>query len=77
MNVWQYGALSSALLAAVVGNALIQREQFYPACVYLTNSNANMLVMYNSALVMTVMFGKVVSKVFFGQLRAIEVEVRC
>lgn len=74
MNLWQYGALSSALLAAVIGNAVLQREQFYLACVFLTRSNANMLVLYNMALVATLLFGKLVRRVFFGQLRATEVE---
>jgi hypothetical protein len=75
MNVWQYGALSAAVLAAVVGNAYVQRQQFYLACVYLTKSNANMLVLYNTAFFSIFMFSKLVRKIFFGQLRAIEVEV--
>lgn len=75
MNVWQYGALSAVVLAAVVGNAYVQRQQFYLACVYLTHSNANVLFLYNTTLFSIFMFAKLVRKIFFGQLRAIELEV--
>ena len=75
MNLWQYGAISGTLLTAVVANAFFQREQFYLACVYITRSNANLLILYNMALVFVLMAGKVFRRVFFGQLRAMEVEV--
>lgn len=66
--------ISLALTTAVVGNAFYNKKQFYPSVVYITKSNPSMAVIYIQALVVVVLIGKLMQKVFFGQLRAAEFE---
>lgn len=66
--------LSFVLTLSVIGHAFYQKKQFYPSIVYLTKSNASMFVIYLQAFVFTLLFGKIMNKIFFGQLRAIELE---
>lgn len=68
-------AASLALTGAVVANAYYQKHQFYPSVVYLTKSSPSMAVLYIQAFVLVILFGKMMRKVFFGQLRAAEMEV--
>nr|CAG4651715.1 EOG090X03TK [Triops cancriformis] len=65
---------SLAMTAMVVGNAFYQKEQFYPSVVHITKSNPSMMVVYFQALIVVILLGKLMKKVFFGQLRAAEVE---
>jgi len=65
---------SLVLSTTVVGNAYYQKKQFYPSVVHITKSNPSMMVMYIQALVIVVLLGKLMKRVFFGQLRAAEVE---
>ncbi|GBM56978.1 E3 ubiquitin-protein ligase synoviolin [Araneus ventricosus] len=68
-------SLGSLLLTlAVVGNAYYQKKQFYPSVVYVTKSNPSMGVMYIQAFVLVLLMGKLMRKIFFGQLRAAETE---
>ncbi|RWS11489.1 E3 ubiquitin-protein ligase synoviolin B-like protein [Dinothrombium tinctorium] len=67
--------LGSVLLtASVIGNAYYQKKQFYPSVVYITKSNSSMAVIYLQAFVLVLLMGKLMRKVFFGQLRAAEME---
>ncbi|KAH8284101.1 hypothetical protein KR054_010385 [Drosophila jambulina] len=63
-----------ALTSAVIGNAYYQKQQFYPAVVYITKSNASMGVIYIQFFVIVFMFGKLLRKIFLGTLRAAEFE---
>ncbi|XP_033162076.1 E3 ubiquitin-protein ligase HRD1 [Drosophila mauritiana] len=63
-----------ALTSAVIGFAYYQKQQFYPAVVYITKSNASMGVIYIQFFVIVFMFGKLLSKIFLGTLRAAEFE---
>jgi len=65
---------SLALTALVLANAWFQRQQFYPSVVYITKSNPSMAVIYLQSLVMVILMGKLMRKIFFGQLRAAEFE---
>nr|CAG4636063.1 EOG090X03TK [Eubosmina coregoni]SVE69716.1 EOG090X03TK [Eubosmina coregoni] len=65
---------SLVLSTSVVGNAYFNKKQFYPSVVHITKSNPSMMVMYIQALVMVILLGKLMKRVFFGQLRAAEVE---
>lgn len=65
---------SLVLSTTVVGNAYYQKKQFYPSVVHITKSNPSMMVMYIQALVIVVLLGKLMKRLFFGQLRAAEVE---
>ena len=64
-----YAATSTALLTAVVYEAVQQRRQFYPTVIYLTTSKVSALVLGNEALVLTLLFGQLCKRFFFGQLR--------
>ncbi|XP_017073368.1 E3 ubiquitin-protein ligase HRD1 isoform X2 [Drosophila eugracilis] len=63
-----------ALTSAVIGNAYYQKQQFYPAVVFITKSNASMAVIYIQFFVIVFMFGKLLRKIFLGTLRAAEFE---
>ncbi|GLV36329.1 septin interacting protein 3 [Carabus blaptoides fortunei] len=63
-----------ALTTAVIGNAYYQKKQFYPSVVYITKSNPSMAVIYIQAFILVLLMGKLMRKVFFGQLRAAEFE---
>ncbi|CAH1791822.1 unnamed protein product, partial [Owenia fusiformis] len=67
-------AASILLTGLVVGNAYYQKRQFYPSVVYITKSNPSMAVLYIQAFVCVVLAGKLMRKIFFGQLRAAEME---
>ncbi|XP_054712103.1 LOW QUALITY PROTEIN: E3 ubiquitin-protein ligase synoviolin-like [Uloborus diversus] len=65
---------SVVLTVAVVGSAYYQKKQFYPSVVYITKSNPSMAVIYLQAFVLVLLMGKLMRKIFFGQLRAAETE---
>ncbi|XP_066466299.1 E3 ubiquitin-protein ligase synoviolin isoform X2 [Tiliqua scincoides] len=67
-------AASLALTATVVAHAYYLKHQFYPTVVYLTKSSPSMAVLYIQAFVLVFLLGKFMGKVFFGQLRAAEME---
>lgn len=98
-----WGLVSTALALGTVLSAFRQRSNFYSAAVYLSKSNACMMVrppssprrglvplaraaahaplsraqiLWNQALFHTVLFGKALQAIFFGELRLVEVEVR-
>ncbi|XP_018493627.1 E3 ubiquitin-protein ligase synoviolin [Galendromus occidentalis] len=57
-----------------VGNAYLQKGQFYPSVVYLTNSSPSMAVIYAQAAVIVWLMAQAMGKIFFGQLRPAELE---
>ncbi len=67
--------LSFTFTFIVILNAFYHKKQFYPSIVYLTKSNSSMAVLYLQAFVIALLIGKVMNKIFFGQLRPIEIEV--
>ncbi|BGO91614.1 hypothetical protein NBRC10512_008061 [Rhodotorula toruloides] len=69
-----YGAVSTVLAVWTVLNAFRQRSNFYAAAVYLSKSNACMMILWNQGIFQTVMLGKLLQAVFLGELRLIEVE---
>ncbi|GAA5840369.1 hypothetical protein JCM9279_002360 [Rhodotorula babjevae] len=69
-----WGVVSTALALGTVLSAFRQRSNFYSAAVYLSKSNACMMILWNQALFHTVLFGKVLQAIFFGELRLVEVE---
>ncbi|CAG9799808.1 unnamed protein product [Chironomus riparius] len=67
--------LASAVLSgAVIANAVIQKKQFYPSVVYISKSNPSMAVIYFQSLILVLMLGKLMRKIFLGTLRAAEFE---
>lgn len=74
MKAFGITVISLALTTAVIGNAYYQKKQFYPSVVYITKSNPSMAVIYIQAFILVLLMGKLMRKVFFGQLRAAEFE---
>jgi len=68
------GLASLGCTMAVLGNAYVKHEQFYPSVVYITKSNPSMAIIYIQFLVIVILMGKIVRKIFFGQLRPAEFE---
>ncbi|KOC64706.1 E3 ubiquitin-protein ligase synoviolin A [Habropoda laboriosa] len=66
--------ISTALTCAVIGNAYYQRKQFYPTVVHITKSNPSMTVIYTQGLILVFMINAFLRKIFFGTLRAAELE---
>ncbi|XP_050311672.1 E3 ubiquitin-protein ligase synoviolin [Anthonomus grandis grandis] len=66
--------VSFLLTATVVANAYYQKKQFYPSVVYITKSNPSMAVIYIQAFIGVWILGKLMRKIFFGQLRTTEFE---
>ncbi|KAJ2768618.1 E3 ubiquitin-protein ligase hrd1 [Coemansia nantahalensis] len=52
----------------------MQHEYYYPACVQLAQSGSAMMIVANMGLLLTILLGKLLVRIFFGQLRAAEVE---
>ncbi|KAK4054562.1 E3 ubiquitin-protein ligase hrd1 [Microbotryomycetes sp. JL201] len=69
-----YGLASTACFVSAIVNAFRVRSNFYSAAVYLSKSNACMMIIWNQGIYQTVLLGKLVQAIFFGELRMIEVE---
>ncbi|KAI8575763.1 hypothetical protein K450DRAFT_136014 [Umbelopsis ramanniana AG] len=74
MRLALYGGVSTLLATAVIVEAFRQRSNFYTACIYLAKSSACMLIILNAGIFISIMLGRLLQAVFFGQLRPIEVE---
>ncbi|KAK0088371.1 hypothetical protein PV325_012269 [Microctonus aethiopoides] len=66
--------ISISLTCIVIGNAYYQKKQFYPSVVYITKSNPSMAVIYVQGLILVFMTNTFLRKIFFGTLRAAELE---
>ncbi|KAH9422525.1 E3 ubiquitin-protein ligase synoviolin [Dermatophagoides pteronyssinus] len=66
--------ISGVLSSLVITNAYYQKQQFYPSVVYITKSNASMGIIYLQGLILVILIGKLIGKIFFGQLRTAEIE---
>ncbi|GAA6061476.1 hypothetical protein JCM10212_002555 [Sporobolomyces blumeae] len=69
-----YGLASSVMFVSTIVNAFRQRSNFYAAAVYLSKSNACMMILWNQGIFQTILFGKLLQAIFLGELRLIEVE---
>ncbi|CAF3910589.1 unnamed protein product [Rotaria sp. Silwood2] len=74
MKVGYLVLLSFLLTTVVIANAFYIKKQFYPSVVYLTKSSTSLAVLYVQAFVFVILLGKLVQRIFLGQLRAIETE---
>ncbi|KAG4305401.1 hypothetical protein PORY_000957 [Pneumocystis oryctolagi] len=74
MKLVIYGTSSVIATAFVILNAFLNRSNFYAACIYLTESNACLMVLMNMSLFLVAILGKLIQMIFFGPLRATEVE---
>lgn len=74
MRLALFGAVSTLLSIYTLINAYIQRGQFFSTCIYISHSNASMLVLFSMAIYIFIIVCKIIQKIFFGPLRAIEIE---
>ncbi|KAF5679912.1 e3 ubiquitin ligase synoviolin [Fusarium heterosporum] len=74
MRLGWYAGASTALAGTVVLSAFYQRANFYSAMVYLAQSNFCLLVLVNFSLFLYSSFVYGLTRMFFGPLRAVEVE---
>mmetsp|Transcript_7400 Transcript_7400/g.9388 ORF Transcript_7400/g.9388 Transcript_7400/m.9388 type:complete len:591 (-) Transcript_7400:185-1957(-) len=72
---WKYTVGSTALTVAVIRYALVTREHFYPAVVYLVTSKVSIALLGNQILVFTLLLGRLAKCIFLGSLREVEVEL--
>ncbi|EMR08944.1 hypothetical protein PNEG_02724 [Pneumocystis murina B123] len=74
MKLVIYGTSSTIATAFVILSAFLNRSNFYAACIYLTENSACLIVLMNMGLFLTAIIGKGIQRIFFGPLRAIEIE---
>lgn len=60
--------------SGIVLKAFHERANFYSACVHLAQSNACVMILTNFGFFLTLMFGKMIQRIFYGPLRPAEVE---
>lgn len=75
MKVLAVTVLSTVLSVLVISNAYAEKKQFYPTVVYLLRSNRGLSVIYLQSFIMLWFLCKLLKTLFFGTLRAAEVEV--
>ncbi|KAI9816112.1 MAG: E3 ubiquitin-protein ligase hrd1 [Phylliscum demangeonii] len=74
MRLAAYAGTSTVLAAAVVLRAFHERANFYSACVYLSQSNACLMILTNLVLLLVGLSVMALQRLLYGQLRAIEIE---
>ncbi|KAL2009987.1 hypothetical protein VTN00DRAFT_5794 [Thermoascus crustaceus] len=74
MRLAAYAGTSAVLAAGVILKALHQRANFYSACVYLSQSSANLMILTNLCLVAAGFLLYGLQRLFYGPLRPIETE---
>lgn len=74
MRIAYYAGASTAAAAACLLKAFHERPNFYSATVYLSQSNACLLILTNLLLVGACAFMFALQRLLYGPLRPIEVE---
>ncbi|PWY71038.1 hypothetical protein BO94DRAFT_539565 [Aspergillus sclerotioniger CBS 115572] len=74
MRLAVYAGASAALATGVFLKALHQRANFYAACVYLSQSSANLMILMNISLLAVGFFLFWLQRLLYGPLRPIETE---
>ena len=74
MRLVAYGGVSTLSTTCAVLAAFRQRANFYAAAVYLSKSNACMMILCNFGIFCTILLAKALQSIFFGQLRLAEIE---
>ncbi|KAI0305634.1 hypothetical protein B0F90DRAFT_1808856 [Multifurca ochricompacta] len=73
-RIFLYTFASTLAVSTTVINALQNHSNFYSVVVYLSKSGASVLVLANFGLLLALMCGRLFQHIFFGSLRAVEVE---
>ncbi|KAJ6006628.1 hypothetical protein N7451_004572 [Penicillium sp. IBT 35674x] len=74
MRLAAYAGASVVLATGVFLKALHQRSNFYSACVYLSQSSANLMILTNLCLLITAFVLFWLQRLLYGPLRPIETE---
>ncbi|KAL3479035.1 hypothetical protein BJX99DRAFT_223487 [Aspergillus californicus] len=74
MRLAAYAGASVALATGVILKALHQRANFYSACVYLSQSSANLMILTNICLLAVGFLLFWLQRLLYGRLRPIETE---
>ncbi|KAJ5630487.1 E3 ubiquitin-protein ligase hrd1 [Penicillium longicatenatum] len=74
MRLAAYAGASVVLATGVFLKALHQRSNFYAACVYLSQSSANLMILTNLCLIITAFILFWLQRLLYGPLRPIETE---
>ncbi|KAJ5818216.1 hypothetical protein N7474_003807 [Penicillium riverlandense] len=74
MRIAAYAGASVALATGVFLKAIHQRANFYAACVYLSQSSANLMILTNLCLLAAGFLLFWLQRLLYGPLRAIETE---
>ncbi|KAF5322391.1 hypothetical protein D9619_001388 [Psilocybe cf. subviscida] len=73
-RVFFYTLVSLVSVSAVITNALKNYSNFYSVAIYLSKSSRSVLVLANFGVLLALLCGHIVQRIFFGPLRANEVE---
>ncbi|CAA7259248.1 unnamed protein product [Cyclocybe aegerita] len=73
-RIFFYALVSLVSVSAVITNALKNYSNFYSVAIYLSKSSRSVLVLANFGVLLTLLCGHVVQRIFFGSLRANEIE---
>ncbi|KAK8163045.1 hypothetical protein IWX90DRAFT_260993 [Phyllosticta citrichinensis] len=74
MRIAAYVGTSAALAASVLLRAAYERPNFYSACVYLSQSNACLMILANLVLLLTASLMYGLQRLLYGPLRPMEIE---
>lgn len=74
MKFASYAIVSTLVTAAACYFAWQTRQQFYPATIYMTTAKHNVVILANFGLMLLVLFGKILQRIFLGELARDEVE---
>ncbi|KAI5288511.1 E3 ubiquitin-protein ligase hrd1 [Ascosphaera aggregata] len=74
MRLAVYTTLSLAMAGCVILRSLHHRANVYSACVYLSQSNANLMILTNVAIVIVAWFIYGLQRILYGPLRPVERE---
>ncbi|XP_054153102.1 E3 ubiquitin-protein ligase synoviolin A-like [Oppia nitens] len=74
MKLYYLLVINTIITCIVVYNAYALKRQFYPTVVYIAKSKPSLLVLYIEALLVLVVYIKLVSKLLFGSITANERE---
>ncbi|KAF9529283.1 hypothetical protein CPB83DRAFT_853010 [Crepidotus variabilis] len=73
-RVFLYSVISILSVWAVIANALKSYSNFYSVAIYLSKSSRSVLVLANFGVLLALLSGHIVQRIFFGALRANEIE---
>lgn len=70
-----YAVLSAGFVASLLWRAVMTQKNYYDACLLITSSKVNLVMIFNMLLVVLLSFARFLVWLFFGQIRTNESEV--